>query len=125
MKVNVSRLDRRIDIERATIAQSDSGEPVMTWVPLATQRAASVDPVRGTERVNAPQWAAREQVDIYIRFSSLVADVNPKDRIIYPARPDGVSPVPEPGPGQVYDIISVSEVGRREWIKIVASRQAD
>lgn len=125
MKVNVSRLDRRIDIERAIVVQSDSGEPVETWVPVALQRSASVDPTRGTERVNSPQWAARQQVDIYIRYSSLVADVNPKDRIIYPARPDGISPVPEPRPGEIYDIISVDEVGRREWLKIVASRQAD
>ena len=116
------RLDRRIDIERKTVTQDEFGEEIVTWAKIVQRRAASVTPVRGEERFASDQFIAEQQVEFRIRYSSTVADVNPLDRIIYPASSDADSPELEP---QIFDIIEVSEIGRREGLKIVAARRAE
>lgn len=123
--MRAGRLDRRIDLQRATAGQSASGAPLDGWETLAARLAASYSPVRGTERNDAPQFVAREQVEFRIRWTAGLADLNPKDRLIYPALRDDVSPVEEPDENQIFDIIAVHELGRRETLKILAARQAD
>lgn len=114
------RLDRRIDIERKSVTQAPSGQPIETWSKIATRWAASVAPVSGDERFTSAQYVASEQVEFRIRYSSSVADVNPLDRILYPAESD--SP---PGEETIFNIISVIELGRREGLKIIAARRAE
>lgn len=116
------RLDRRIDIERKTVTQDEFGEEIETWTKIAERRAASVTPVRGEERFEAEQFIARQQVEFRVRWASSVSDVNPLDRIIYPASEDADSPGLNP---QIYDIIEVSEIGRREGLKIIAARRPE
>jgi SPP1 family predicted phage head-tail adaptor len=118
----VRNLDRKIDIERATITQTASGQQIETWEKLASVLSAAVTPVRGDERFTSAQFVAKQQVEFLIRWSLDVADVNPLDRIIYPASSDADSPELEP---QIFDIIEVGEVGRREGLKIIAARRSE
>lgn len=125
--MRAGRLDRRITIQRATTGLSASGAPVAMWTQLAA-RWASIAPLKGEERFSAPQLAAREQVEIRIRWSAAVADLDPRDRIVYPAlaadSPPG-SPADEPDEARLYDILAVHEIGRRDALRIIAARRVD
>lgn len=123
--MRAGRLDRRVDLQRATATQSPSGEPVETWSNIVTRRAASYAPVRGEERFSAPQFNAKEQVEFRVRWSRALAGLNPKDRLIYPALVDGLSPPDEITPDRVFDIMAVHEIGRREGLRIMTVRRAD
>ena len=103
-------MDRRITLQRKSSTPSSSGDPVVTWAALATVWA-NVSPVRGDERFTDPQYAAKEQTDFRIRYSSDVADLSPLDRILYQSA--------------TYDILAVHELGRRETLQIIAFRRAD
>lgn len=118
------RLDRRIDVERRTITQDEFGQETETWAKLAERRAASVSPVQGDERFTAQQFVAKQQVEFRIRWANSVADVNPLDRIVYPLDASE-SPAQPPAEHQLYDIIEVSEIGRREGLRIIAARRAE
>lgn len=111
------RLDRLIDIERATYVASDSGEPVATWAAIASRRAAGVRPVSGDERFATPQEDAKQQTEFRVRWSSEIASLNPKDRIIYPLSPATKS--------YAYDILAVHRIGRKEGFQIIAQRNPD
>lgn len=113
-------LDRKIDIERKTVTSASSGQDVETWTKIVTRRSAAVRPLRGDERFTAEQFVASQQVEFLIRWSWDVADLSPLDRIVYP--PTGDSPAIDE---EIYDIIEVSEAGRREGLKIVAARRAE
>lgn len=105
-------LDRRIRIERKTVAQDASGQEIETWNPIST-RFASVGPVRDSERFLADQFLARAQTQFEVRYGTDILDLNPLDRIIYP-------PVAAPDPHQIYDVLGVREIGRREGLRIIA-----
>lgn len=118
------RLDRRIDIQRAIMTQDASGQEVQTWETIVRRRAATVFPIRGDERFSAEQFVAKQQCDFQIRYSASLADLNPEDRILYPAQGDE-SPTPAPEVHTIFDIIEVSEIGRREGLKISAVRRSE
>jgi head-tail adaptor len=121
--MRAGKLDRLIDIQRATMNMSPGGEPVLSWDTIVSRRAASYAPVVGTERFSAPQLAALEQVEFRIRYSQNVAELIPSDRVIYPS-PEGSPPAPITE-RQIYNIIAVNEIGRREGLAIMAVRRAD
>lgn len=114
-------LDRRIDIERKSASQDGYGQDVDNWTKIATRRPAAVKPVRGDERFTSEQFAAFQQVEFTIRWATSVADVSPLDRIIYPS---ATNPADVDDPN-VYDIIEVSELGRREGLRIIGARRAE
>ena len=122
--MRAGRLDRRITIQRFTTTYSPSGEPIETWTDLVSRRWAEVRPVRGDERFSAPQLAAKEQVEFRIRWGAAVADVNPRDRIVYPAVQPG-SPAEEIDEARLYDILAVHEISRRDGLRIIAARRVD
>jgi SPP1 family predicted phage head-tail adaptor len=103
-------LDRRIAIKRATISQDDFGQGVKSWATLATVWA-SRKPISDAERVQSGEITAEAQCRFQIRYSSTVADVNPKDRIEYD--------------GMIYEIWGVKEIGRRVGLEISATALAD
>jgi len=115
------QLDRRITIQRHTITQSPSGEPIETWVTLST-RPARMMPLQGDERFVSDQLVARAQVEFTVRWSAAIADVTPLDRIVYPTQ--GNSPDTIIG-AKVYDIILVEEVGRRSGLRLLAAVRQD
>lgn len=122
--MRAGRLDRRIDIQRSVTTQNDIGEPIETWSDLASNRPASYRPLKGDERVSTPQAVATDQVEFTVRYSQLIMDLTPRDRIIYPSRlsDSPQSPIVETN---VYDILSTSELGRKEGVQIIAERRPD
>ena len=102
-------LDRRIAIERATLTDDGFGK-VHAWTPLATVWAKSM-PLSDGERWRAGSIGATATHRFRIRYSSQVADLNPKDRLVFE--------------GRVFDITGVKELGRREGLEITASARAD
>lgn len=123
--MRAGRLDRKIDLQRSQATQSPSGAPVEQWHTLCARRAASYRVLKGEERNTAPQFVAREQVEFKIRWSAALADLNPKDRLIYPALRDDTSPADEATRGRIFEIVSVAELGRREDMQIIAARRTD
>lgn len=93
-------LSRRIVIELATEAQDSYGEAVPTWSTFATVWA-KVTPNRGDERFAANQIVAQADSVFRIRWQS---GVTTKMRINYD--------------GQIYDIVYMAEIGRREGLDL-------
>ena len=81
--MRAGQLDVMIAIQRATVTQSPSGEPISAWSTLA-ERPAMLTVQTGYERLTTDQLVARAQVAFSIRWSSIVDNVSPLDRIIYP-----------------------------------------
>jgi len=106
-------LDRRIIIQRNTsVSSSAFNEPVESWVILATVWASRRD-ASAMEGYRAMEVGSQITVRFCIRYSSEVADVNPKDRISYE--------------GRIYNITSVREPEntRGRWIEIDAVARND
>ena len=103
-------MDRRITLERFTATRDEYNEPVQTWATLAT-RWASYEPLSDGERFRASETAANASARFVIRWSTDVADLNPKDRLVFE--------------GTTFDIVHVKEVGRRKGLEITAAARAD
>ena len=106
-------LDRRITLQRATAVQDAMGEPIKTWSDIArvwakkleSRRMAREAPDAGEAR------AALRRRTFEIRWSSAVADLSPVDRLIFEGEP--------------YDILGVTEIGRRVGLSIEAEARAE
>ena len=123
--MRAGRLDRLITIQRKTVTNSGSGEPIEAWAAIGpVRRAASMVPVRGEERFSGPQLVGNEQIEFRIRYSVEVANLTPQDRIIHPALSED-SPEDEPNTRQIHDILASHEIGRREGLQIITMRRAD
>ncbi len=62
-------LDRRVTIQRKTVTQSPSGEPMETWANVSLRRAASMWPVKGDEQFASPEKVASDQVPLAVGSS--------------------------------------------------------
>ena len=122
--MRAGRLDQLITIQRKSVTASDSGDPVESWNTIVGRRAASVGAVRGEERFVAPQIVAQAQLEFRIRWSANVADLAPRDRIVYPALSED-SPEDVPDTTRIYDVQQVNEIGRREGLQIIALQRTD
>lgn len=107
---DAGRLDRRITIQRATVSPNSFNESVETWHTLATvyvnSRAASAG-----ESYRAQEVGAKISTRFIIRHSPVVADLNPRDRLVYG--------------GLVHDITAVREKERNRWLEIDAVARPD
>lgn len=108
--MEAGRLDRRISILRASAVNDEFNQPVETWATLATVWAEA-KPVSDGERMKAGQTLADKMIRFTIRYSSTVADVDPRDRITYD--------------GRVFDISGIKEIGRRVGLEITATARAE
>lgn len=108
--MDAGRLDRRIAVRRATTTTDAFNESVFAWGTLATV-SARVEPVNDTEHWRAGETLASKLTRFTIRYSTTVANVDPRDRIQYG--------------GREYDIQGVKELGRREFLEITASARAE
>lgn len=115
--MRAGRLDRLIAIQRKTVTRSNTGQEIITWTVVDSSRPAMVTPLRGEERFSGAQIVAQEQFEFVIRWSSSVSDLEADDRIIYPS-------TSSPAENQIYDIIQVSEIGRRAGVRIVAFKRS-
>jgi len=111
--VNAGALDRRLRFERASDTQGPSGEPSRTWSPLI-EVAARKRELGGRELFQAQQLVAKVDTEFLIRY------------------PVGMYPFPTPSEllrlvceGRTYDITHVSEIGRRDGLRILAFARAD
>jgi len=108
--MDAGRLDRRILLMRGAAGTDSFNEPVLTWSALATVWAMA-EPVKDGERLSAGQMLAGKLTRFTIRYSSEVADIDPKDRVAFD--------------GRTYDILGVKEIGRREYLEITAEARAE
>lgn len=108
--MQAGKLDRRVRLERFTETRDEYNEPVKTWALLAT-RWAFYEPLSDGEKFRAGETAANASARFQIRYSPTVADLNPKDRLIF----EGVT----------HDIIRVKELTRREGLEITTAARAD
>jgi head-tail adaptor len=127
MTMAAGKLDRKITIQRKTETQLESGEPVEAWANLAVRRSSSMWPFRGAEGFAPPTTTAYEQIEFRVRYSTDVAALSPKDRVIYPALTEAQAA--DPGyvipPRSIHDVLGVLEINRREGLRIITQRRAD
>ena len=100
--LNIGRMDRLIRIQSLIVSQNGYGEEIESWVTVA-QVWAQVADMRGSERFLSEQRQEDRVIIFKIRYlSSLTA----KHRVIYE--------------GRAYNILGLSEVGRRRGWEITA-----
>jgi len=105
-------MDRRITLQRATLAANAYGERAETWSTLATVWAEiQYKEGSGREAVQSDQLYSRQPVHFIIRYSSDVSSVRPSDRVSYK--------------GDIYEIEGVQEIGRAEGLRIVTSLRGE
>jgi SPP1 family predicted phage head-tail adaptor len=108
--MHAGQLDRRITILRATVAADAFNEQVQTWEDIATVWAHAA-PVMDAEKQRAGETLASKSYRFTIRYSSDVADVDPRDRVTFD--------------GRTYDVQGVKQIGRREGLEITATARAE
>ena len=108
----IGQLDRRITIQRATTTLNEFNEPIETWSDYATVSAKRSD-VSATESYRAQEVGAEITARFIIRWSTQVADVDPRYRLSIK--------------GKIYNITRVSEPldMRNHWREIHAVARAD
>jgi SPP1 family predicted phage head-tail adaptor len=109
--MKAGRLNRRIEIQRQG-PETDDGLTTITgeFLPLVTVWA-EFRPAGGSERFANAENMALAPATFAIRYGSVVADVNPKDRIVHS--------------GLAYDIKSVEVTKPNEEILITATARND
>lgn len=107
--MRAGKLDRRVTIQRKTVTESGSGEPIEAWNDLATVWAQA-RPNRGDERFSTMQVVGSAVTTFVVRFRADLA-VTVLDRLGYD--------------GKTWDILDVRELGRREGWEIDAKARAD
>lgn len=103
-------LDRRITIQRASATRDALNNPIPAWSDLAEVKASKRE-VSDAERRAAQENAAEISTRFQIHWSPTVADINPKDRVIYDAI--------------VHEIVAVKELGRRQGLEISCVARPD
>lgn len=108
--LDAGKLDRKIDLLRATYATDDANESIATWHVLAN-RSASATAVSDGEKLRASELGATLSMRFKVRWDTSIADLDPTDRVLYN--------------GRTYDIVGVKEIGRREYFEITAAARAE
>lgn len=122
--MRAGKLDRLISIIEATDSISDFGDAVQSWSVVSHRVWARVAPLSGDERQSNPQLVANQSHEFTIRYSTLVADIGPLQRIVYPALAAGAL-APETLGRNIFQIVSTDMVGNKEGIRIRAFARAD
>jgi SPP1 family predicted phage head-tail adaptor len=110
MPLQAGKLDRRICIKRNYPTKDGYNADVDDWRELATVWAARLN-ISDGERFRAGETMATLSARFQIRWSPSVADVDPRDRIVFE--------------GRTFDIAGVKELGRREGLEITAAARAE
>ncbi|GLK49494.1 hypothetical protein GCM10017620_24670 [Brevundimonas intermedia] len=108
--MEAGNLDRRITLQRATITRDGYNNEVATWNDLVTVWAGYA-PVSDGERFRAGERASEISARFTIRHSSQVADLSPKDQLVFS--------------GRTFAITRVKEIGRREGLEITVVGRDD
>lgn len=104
MRFRIGAMDRLIAVERNTGATVDAlGAPVEVWATFV-ELWATVIPIRGTEVYASARQTVGTRVARFI--THFRSDVAITDRINFD--------------GDIWDIVSIAEIGRREALEITA-----
>jgi SPP1 family predicted phage head-tail adaptor len=101
------RMDRLVVLQAVTETRSASGAVTQAWATLATVWAQLVSS-RGSERLEAAGEQARQTRIWRIRHRT---DITNKHRLTYD--------------GTVHEILSITEIGRREGLELQTVARAD
>ena len=104
-------LDREIDIERYSLTRGPQNQPIEAWTSVGGSRPASWRRASARESLASAQVGATVTDIFEIRWDDDFAEGDPKDRLVYD--------------GKTYDITSIEEIGRREGLRINATRHAN
>lgn len=108
--MDAGKLDRRVTLERFTETRDELNNPILGWAVLTRVWGAKTD-VSDTERYRSSEIGTTLTTRFVIRWSNKVKDVNSRDRLTCE--------------GEVFNIIGVKEIGRRQHLEITASSQSD
>lgn len=103
MKLRAGELNRRITIERKSVALDEQNAPIETWAALASNVPAAFRPVSGTDEVQGNEQSAQVRAEFWLRFK---AGITTEDRIDYQ--------------GRKFDILDVVEINFREGLRLPA-----
>jgi SPP1 family predicted phage head-tail adaptor len=110
MGFSAGKFDRRIRLERYGVTYDEWNQPVEGWSEIetvwATWRRATAN-----ERLASGQVGAQVTDIFEVRWETTLADLNPKDRLVFK--------------DAVYDIAEVTEIGRQDGLLIRGSAKAD
>ena len=96
-------MNRRATLQRATVTANGFNELIETWGTLASVWINRKD-VSAAEAFKAQEVGAQLSTRFRIRYSSTVAALNPRDRLIYG--------------GLTYQITGVREKVRNRWLEV-------
>lgn len=104
--LNAGALDREVTIEQ--LSEASSGFPTETWSELESGVWMSKEDLRGSERWQTAQLAARFDTRWRLQWRDDMdpdyVDVPKTRRLVYR--------------GRIYDIVQAAEIGRREGIEL-------
>lgn len=103
-------LDRRVTFQRATVSYNAFNEPVEIWATLAVVSVGKRDASAG-ETYRAQEVGAQITTRFQVRYSPLLSDLNPNDRLIYGSL--------------VHNITAVRQVERNRWLEVDAVARPD
>ena len=116
--MRAGRINRRVLVQRRVDTQDASGQPIPEWVTIGAPRWADRQPAGGSEKFGSDQFLAREQIVWELRWTSDLENLNPKDRIVYPVTSSPVD-------SEIYEILNVGEIGRRQGFRILTARRSE
>lgn len=105
--MNPGMLDRRIEVQRASVAQGRFGSEEQTWSTLFRPWARRMDHT-GDESDTSKRERGSGKITYRIRWER---DLKMTDRIVYE--------------GQVHDILWLTWIGRRKYIDVLTELHAD
>jgi SPP1 family predicted phage head-tail adaptor len=100
--------DRPVTIQQRASSAAGTGFPVETWTTLISSTWMRKIDLKGQERMQAGQLAARFdtmfEMAYRVDMDPELVDVTTKRRLVYQ--------------GRVYDIVAASQIGRREGVEL-------
>ena len=103
-------LDRRITVRRAVRTYNEFNEPIDSWSTYATVWAKRLD-ASANESYRAQEVGAEITRRFQVRWSTITAAVDPRDRIVF----DGIE----------HNITAVRDLGRNQWREIDCVARAE
>lgn len=104
--ISIGKRDRKVQILMPSVNRSPSGSVVTTYVPRFSKPLwAAVAGATGRERMAAGQNTAPWELKVTILYNAVVSR---NDRVEYE--------------GERYDLVGMSEIGRREGLELLIVR---
>ena len=107
--MDAGKLDRRITLQKRTLTQSAMGDVTEAWETIDTVWARRLSS-KGREFYSGGVPLGVDDAGFQIRYSAAVAAVDQTWRIVFD--------------GDMYDIASIDENGRKGYLTILAKRGA-